>query len=240
MTWVAVAIGGAAVVGAVASNSAASKGANAQKNAANASIAEQQREYDLSRQDQLPFLQAGQNAVNLQQQYLNGDTSGFDNSPDYKFALQQGTSQLDRGATARGNLWGGGADADRIALGQGLATQYANNYWNKLAGMAGQGQTSATTLGGLGANMANNIGNAYTNAGQARASSYAAQGNAQAGLINQFGNLAGQYFQNRSAGSGYYDPTYGNGGTGGPTTWNAAYDPNYGSYNLGTAGTGVG
>lgn len=233
-------IAAAAVVSYAAQSNAANKSANAQKSAANASIAEQQREYDLSRQDQLPFLQAGQNAVNLQQQYLNGDTSGFDNSPDYKFALQQGTSQLDRGATARGNLWGGGADADRIALGQGLATQYANNYWNKLAGMAGQGQSSATTLGGLGANMANNIGNAYTNAGQARASSYAAQGNAQAGLINQFGNLAGQYYQSQAGGSNYYNPSYGNNGSGAPSTWNAAYDPNYGSYSLGSAGTGVG
>lgn len=227
-------IWGAAIVAGAAIYSA-NKGAKAQKGAANSSIAEQQREYDLSRQDQLPFLQAGQNAVNLQQQYLNGDTSGFDNSPDYKFALQQGTSQLDRGATARGNLWGGGADADRIALGQGLATQYANNYWNKLAGMAGQGQSSATTLGGLGANMANNIGNAYTNAGQARASSYAAGANA----IGNFGGQLANYFGSQNSGN-YYNPTYGNGGTGGPTTWNAAYDPNYGSYNLGTAGTGVG
>ncbi|HEY6019255.1 MAG TPA: hypothetical protein VIY48_04940, partial [Candidatus Paceibacterota bacterium] len=147
--------------GAYSSAQAGKAGAQAQQNAANSSIAEQQREYDLSRQDQMPWLQAGQNALGLEQRYLAGDTSGFMNSPDYKFAVQQGTKQLDAGATANGNLWGGGADADRIALGQGLATQYANNYWNKLAGMAGQGQGSAQNLGVLGANTANQISGQY-------------------------------------------------------------------------------
>jgi len=200
MPWgyAAVAVGTIAA-GAMSSN-AAKKGANAQQDAANASIAEQQREYDQSRQDQLPFLQAGQNALNLQQQYLSGDTSGFSQSPDYQFAVQQGTKQLDAGAAAKGNLWGGGADADRIALGQGLATQYANNYWNKLAGMAGQGQSSANTLGNLGANMANQTGNYLTNAGQARASSYAGTANAYNNTLSQLGNIGGQLYQN------YYGP----------------------------------
>lgn len=189
-----------AVIGAGATIYAANKAAGAQEKGANASIAEQQREYDQTRQDQMPWLQAGQNALGLENNYLNGDTSGFENSPDYKFAVQQGTAQLDAGAAAHGNLFGGGTDADRISLGQGLATQYANNYWNKLAGMAGQGQTSAQSLGNLGQQTANNIGNAYTQAGQARASSYVAQGNAFSNLMNQGANIYGQY---QGSGGGY-------------------------------------
>lgn len=201
MPWgyAAVAVGTIAA-GAMSSN-AAKKGANAQQNAANSSVAEQQREYDQSRSDQLPFLQAGQNAVNLQQKYLSGDTSGFDQSPDYQFAVQQGTKQLDAGAAAKGNLWGGGADADRISLGQGLATQYANNYWNKLAGMAGQGQTSATTLGNQGQNVANQTGNYLNNAAQANASSYASSANSYNNALGQLGNIGGQMYQN------YYGPS---------------------------------
>lgn len=194
MPWGA-AIGAAgAVAGGLLSSSSSSKAARAQQRAAEAAAAEQKRQFDLTRQDQLPFLQAGQNAVGLQQRFLAGDTSGFENSPDYRFAVQQGTRQLDAGAASRGNIWGGGTDADRIQLGQGLATQYANNYWNKLAGQANQGQVSANTLGSLGSNMANNIGNYNVNAGEGRASSYLAQGNNWNNTLNQLGNIGAQYF----------------------------------------------
>lgn len=209
MAWIAV---GTAVVGAAASMYSANKAAGAQKKGQNAAIAEQQRQYDQSRADQMPWLDAGNQALNLEQRYLSGDTSGFENSPDYKFAVQQGTKQLDAGAAARGNLWGGGADADRIALGQGLATQYANNYWNKISGMAGNGQQSAVNLGQLGANKANQVGDAYGNIGAARASSYTAQGNAFGNMLGQFSNAYGQSQGGQSA----YAPSYiGGNGTGG-------------------------
>lgn len=210
MPWVAAA---GAVVSAGAQMYAGNKAASAQRSANRAAIGEQQREYDQTRADQQPFLQAGQNAVNLQQRYLSGDTSGFENSPDYKFAVSQGFKGLDAGAASRGNLWGGGTDADRIALGQGLATQYANNYWNKLAGMAGQGQSSAGTLGMQGANAAGNIGNYLQNQGAATASSYANQANAFGNLINQGANLYGQYRANQASNipaTGYQSTYYGN------------------------------
>lgn len=199
----------AAAIGAAGSIYAGNKAAGAQKRANQSAIAEQQREYDQTRQDQLPFLQAGQNAVNLQQRFLSGDTSGFQNSPDYQWAVSQGFQGLDRGAAARGNLWGGGTDADRIALGQGLATQYANNYWNKLAGMAGQGQASAGNLGALGANMAGNVGSYLQNQGAATASSYANTANAFGNLLNQGANLYGQYqaSYNTPGSSNYIPPT---------------------------------
>lgn len=210
MPW-GVAAAAIGAYGAISSANAGKAGAKAQTNAANAGIAEQQRQFDLTRQDQAPFLQAGQNAVGLQQRYLNGDTSGFENSPDYKFAVQQGTRQLDAGATANGNLWGGGADADRIALGQGLATQYANNYWSKLAGMAGQGQNSATTLGYQGANTANQIGQGYGNIGQARASSYANTANSWNNFGNQMSNMLGQQSTQSSYGNMFAPGTIGAG-----------------------------
>lgn len=209
----------AAAVAAYGTYAAGKKGANAQKSSNQAAIAEQQREYDQSRADQLPFLQAGQNALNLQQKFLAGDTSGFQNAADYKFAVDQGFKGLDRGAAARGNLWGGGADADRIALGQGLATQYANNYWNKLAGMAGQGQTSAGNLGSLGANAAGNIGGYLQNQGAATASSYANAANSFGNFANQAANMYGQYQAN------YIPPV--NASYGAPTQ----SAPNY-SYNI--------
>ncbi len=199
----------AAAVAAGGAIYASNKSASAQKNSANSAIGEQQREYDQTRQDQLPWLNAGQTALTAEQNYLNGDTSGFQNSPDYQFAVQQGTKQLDAGATANGNLWGGGADADRISLGQGLATQYANNYWNKLAGMAGQGQSSAQNLGANGAQSANQIGQQYNNIGAANASSYASNANSLSNLLGQGANIYGQYQSSYipSTGVGNYSPT---------------------------------
>lgn len=190
MPWGVVA---GAIVGAVASNNAADKGASATKHATDQATAEQQREYDQSRKDQLPFLEAGYDALNRQNAYLNGDTSGFMNSPDYQYTLDQSIRAADRSAAAHGALGSGGHSADLVQLGQGLALQNANNYWNKLAGRAGQGQTSATNLGTLGANMANQIGQNYLTAGQARASSYQKQGQNWAGLAQGLGNTFAYY-----------------------------------------------
>lgn len=247
MSMVAVAIGGSALIGAGASIMAGNKAAGAQQKAANQAIDEQRREFDLTQQNNAPFLQAGQNAVNLQQQYLNGDTSGFDQSPDYQFAVQQGTKQLDAGAAAHGNIFGGGADADRIALGQGLATQYANNYWNKLAGMAGQGQTASAQNSAMGANAANNIGNYQIGAGQARASSYANTANAIGNLGNQFAGMYGQGMFNRTGfgGSGFGSGAPSGQGYLGGTNYLGQFNQqfpalNTGTFNLATAGTGVG
>lgn len=198
--WVA---GAAIVVGAYGASQqakAGEKGAAAQQQAAAMSTEEQRRQYDLTRQDQMPFLEAGYDALRRQQAALSGDFSGFQSSPDYAYAVQQGQQALDRSAAARGGFMGGGADADRIALGQGLASQNFSNYWNRLAGRAGQGQTSATNLGGLGANMAGNIGSNLMNAANARASSYANTANAWGNFANQTANLAGNWYANRGNG----------------------------------------
>lgn len=199
-----------AAVGAYASSSAQKKAAKAaagaSQQATDQTVAEQRRQYDQSRADQLPFLQAGQGALKRQEAYLTGDTSGFENSADYKFAVDQGFKGLNRGLARNGALWSGGGDADRIALGQGLATQYGNNYFNKLAGQAGQGQSSANTLGGLGANMANNIGNAYGNNALAQSQSAYNRANATSNMYSQMSQGFGQWYggQNQALNGGFY------------------------------------
>lgn len=178
MSWSAVIVGGASLLGGALSSNAASKGAKAQQDASAQAIAEQKRQFDITQENMAPWLQSGGWALDQQKAFLNGDWSGFQNSPDYKFAVDQGFAGLDRGAAAHGNLWGGGTDADRIALGQGLATQYAGNYYSKLAGMSGTGQTTANQLGSYGQNYANAVGNNLNNAANATASSYQQQSNA--------------------------------------------------------------
>lgn len=204
---------------------AGARGARGQEEAAAAATAEERRQFDLTRSDQLPFMEAGYDALRRQQAALEGDFSGFENSPDYQFALQQGTQQLDRGAAARGGFTGGGADADRIALGQGLASQNFGNYWNRLAGRAGQGQSAVQQLGGLGANMAGNIGNNLMGAANARASSYANSANAW----NNFGQQAVGAFGSWMGSRGSQPSTRGGTMGGSSGGYGAPYVPRYGT-----------
>ena len=204
------AIIGAAVsfLGNRSANKSNEKSAQASTEAQLKAIEEQRRQFDLSRGDYKPFMDAGYDSINDQNAFLKGDWSGFQNSPDYAFALDQGTKALDRSAASRGRLYSGGYGEDLTRFGQGLATQNADNYWAKLAGRAGQGYSATSGLAGLGANMAGNIGNAYGNIGQARASSFANQGYNNAAMYSNLGNLFGQWYGNNSArnggGTGWY------------------------------------
>lgn len=200
MPWGAVIGAAVSLYGANQQRNAANRGAQAQQDASQAAIAEQQRQFDLTRQDQAPWLQAGTDALGKQQSFLNGDWSGFQNSPDYKYALDQGLSAIDHRAAANGGLFGGGNTRDAIQFGSGLALQNANGYYNKLAGLSNTGQSTASGLGQLGANMATNIGNQYNNIGNARQSAYGAIGDTNTQLAGSLGNLYGQYFGNGGSG----------------------------------------
>lgn len=194
MSWAAVAGAAVAVVGGAISSNAAKKGASGQSQAAMYATDEARRQFDTTRQDLMPWMDAGKGALGMQQSVLAGDYSGFMESPDYIYARDSSLDALDRGASARGGFTGGGADADRIKLASGLATQNLGNYWNKLAGMSGTGQQTATNLGQFGANFATQAGDNAMNAANARASSYAGQANAWGQALNQgYGAFAQKY-----------------------------------------------
>lgn len=191
--WLAGATLAVGAYGASQQAKAGKQGAAAQQAAADAATAEQRRQFDINQANQAPWLQFGQESLGQLRQLNAGDYSGFYGSPDYLAAQEMGTQALDRGATAQGNLWGGGADADRIRLGQQLATQYLGNFRNSLQSGAGMGQSSANQLGAYGQNYAQSVGqNAMTGA-QARASSYANTANAWGNFGNQLVGMLGQY-----------------------------------------------
>lgn len=182
---------------------AAKSAANASQKATDATIAEQRRQFDLSRADQMPWLQTGQWALGQQQDALKGDWSGFMNSPDYQFALDQGMKSLDRSAAASGRLYSGGYGQDLTKYAQGMATQNYQNYMNNLGRLSNTGQSTAGNLGQLGQNFANSMGTALTNNAANRASSYQNQANAQSGLAFGLGNLAAGYFGSKATPTTY-------------------------------------
>jgi hypothetical protein len=198
-------IAAAAVVGAYSANqqSKAAKGAaGAQSRAADAATAEQQRQFDLTRQDQQPWMQAGQSALTQMQALNSGDFSSFKESPDYQFAFDQGLQGLDRSAAARGSLYSGGHSADLMKFGQGLASQNYNQFYNRLAGLSGTGQTTASGLGSLGQQYANNVGQIGMNNANNMASSYQQGANANSQLAGALGGAFNNWYSRNSANNG--------------------------------------
>jgi hypothetical protein len=198
---------GGAVIGAVGSNMAANK----QSKSVDAANNETAREYDQTRADQLallerqrvdqqPWLDAGKNA-------LSKLASGIDlpSDPGYQFRLNQGTQGIQRAASARGGLYSGATLKALARFNQDTASQEYGNSWNRLASIAGLGQTATNQMGqagqnaygtiaNAGMNASNNIGQNMMGAANARASGYVGGANAINNGIGQYLN----YSQNQN------------------------------------------
>lgn len=213
MSGIATAIAGGAVLGAVVSSQNASSAADAQTQASQNSIGEQQREFNINQQNQAPYLAAGQTAVG---QISNGTAAGgafnspytmadFYTDPAYQFNLSQGLGAIQKSAAATGGVLSGGAlkSIDQYAQ-QNAGNEYQNaftNYqtdlsgrYNRLASLAGLGQTAVGTLGNQGTASAANIGNTMVGIGNAQAAGYVGQSNA---LNNGISSLGNYYMQNQ-------------------------------------------
>lgn len=203
---------GAAVIGGATSIISGNKAANAQKDAAAQSVAEQRRQYDQTRADQAPWRDVGTGALGklsslygINQQAPTTPEAqsalydGFRATPGYGFQMEEGTKAVQRSAAARGLLGSGAAVKGVARYASGLADQTYGQYVNQLNSLAGLGQTATQATGQAGQNAANNISSAYTNAGNARASSYANTGSAINGTLN---NLSSVYAYQQGGGFG--------------------------------------
>lgn len=116
------------------------------------------------------------------------------NLPGYQFQLQQGQQATERNLASRGLLNSGAAAKALTQYGQGLASDYTQQYVGGLQSLAGLGQNANQSTGAAGANAANQIGSGLAYGGNASAAGYANQANAwQSGLAG-LGQAAGQYF----------------------------------------------
>lgn len=97
---------------------------------------------------------------------------GFYASPGYQFRLDEGTRALDRSASARGLLLSGAQNKALTRYGQGVASEEFGNYTNRLAALAGLGQTANQSVASSAGQYGANAGNAIMNSGMARASGY--------------------------------------------------------------------
>jgi hypothetical protein len=176
----ALAIGGSALLGASASKSAA----NTQAASADRSLDLQREMFNKQLELQQPFQEAGVNALNRMR---SGDVMGM-MDPSYQFRLGEGMKALERSAAARGGLISGGALKAAQRYGQDFASNEFGNAYNRLASMAGIGQTATNNMGAATGNFGTNAGNLMTGAGAARASGYVGGANALSSGLGQYMN----------------------------------------------------
>ena len=237
MPWMALAIGGSALLGASASKSAAKTQAAATDRAG-----ELQKEmFEEQNRLQEPFRQGGLTAQNKLLTYfgLPGGTEGadygkyardfgmsdFTTDPGYAFRLAEGQKTLDRQAAARGGLISGGALKAAQRYGQEMGSQEFTNAFNRfqtnranqlqpLQSLMGAGQTATNTMGTAAANYGSNAGNLMTSGGAARASGYVGGANALTSGLGQYmnytqsQNLLNRLLPQQSTNVAYSNPMY--------------------------------
>lgn len=182
------AIAGATIGGALISSSAAKRASKAQVQSADAAIAEQRRQYDLTRADFAPWRQAGGAAITAGSAMLQPGYN-YTTSPGYQFRFGEGQRAIESSAASRGMLMSGGTLKDLVRFGQGVAADDFNDQFNRQMAVAAGGQQANTTTANLGQASAANIGNLLTQQGNARASGYVGQANAWTNALQGLASL---------------------------------------------------
>lgn len=185
---------GMSIGGAIDDSSDAKKAAKKQAKGYQASIDEYRRQFDLTREDFAPYRQTGTAALNqlAALQGLDGeapDFSTFYNSPGYQFNRSEGLKAVEGSAAARGGLYSGNALRALQDRGSNIASLEFGNHFNRLASLAGIGQSATNAVAGYGAQTSGNVGNALIGQGDARASGVIGSANALNSGIRDLASL---------------------------------------------------
>lgn len=183
---------GASLYGANQASNSAAEAARIQKEASDAALAENKRQFDLSSGEftrqydlsseelkrqydlgqaaQMPWRTAGETALGSQMDLMGlgangaaGQLSSLTSSPGYQFRLGEGTKALDRSASARGGVFSGAAGKALTEYGQNFATNEYGNRLSQLSSLSGQGQAAASNQAAYGQNYAGNVGSLGSN-----------------------------------------------------------------------------
>lgn len=191
----------AAEMGAGAMIQSAEIGAGAVTDAAKIAAEMQWKMYAQSREDQLPWMKAGSQALGQLQSKIAKGPGEFVEDPGYQFRLEEGNKNLLAKAAATGNLQSGRTGKALTEYGQDYASneydKFINRYYQSLAplqSLAGLGQSTATNMGNQGIGVGNNLANIYSNQGNQLAGIASQTGSGLASLYQNSGNaLANQY-----------------------------------------------
>ena len=230
MPWVVAASAAVGAVGSLASGAlsagAAKDAASTQAAAANRAADMTQARFEQTRTDLAPYRDLGANTIpDLLKRFpqlssgFNPDQATLEATPGYQFTRNQGLQAVQNSAAAKGLGISGAALKGAALFATGLAdntyrTQFdidqANktNAFNKLMGLVGTGQNSATQTGTLGQAATQNAGNFLTSGAAAQAAGTVGSANALSSGINgslnsvQNGALLNKLFNGGSGGGG--------------------------------------
>lgn len=179
----------------------ANQAAGDQRAATDAAIAEQRRQFDLTRGDFQPYRDAGVDALGQLRQGMNQQPTAEEvmATPGYQFGLSQGQQGIDRRIAAMGGRVSGAAikaagrfATDYATTGYNAAYQRGQDRLNRLAAIAGVGQTATGASAQAGQGATNAISGLISGQGDATAGGRMAQGNLWGNAANQFGALYGR------------------------------------------------
>ena len=179
----------------------------------------------------LPKLEAQYNQMPAAFSFTGADFNKFQD-PGYAFRLAEGQRALDRTAAARGGLISGNALKAAQRYGQEMGSQeFQNAYnraltgynaavqreatgYNRLASLAGIGQTAAGQLANQAGAYGSAAGALASATGASSANALLAQGNARASAYGGYGQAIGQGLQGLYNNWGSISNMFGGGNTG--------------------------
>jgi hypothetical protein len=204
------AAGAVLVGGALSARSAGKATASQAEGNANA-IAETKRQFDITQTNQAPYLAAGRTALGslASENDTPLDLSKIQMDPGYEFGRAQGQQAIDRKVAAGGGRISGAAlkaaaqfGTDYAASGYsaayGRANQTRTDRLNRLAALAGVGQTATQNVASAGAEASGRSAALMSAAGDNRGAGQLAQGNIWGNTGNQLAALYG-----RNTGTGF-------------------------------------
>jgi hypothetical protein len=185
---------GSLLGGLFASNSA-KKAAQIQAQSVQQALAQQQQQFDTSRNDSMPWLQAGQHALGGQMDLLGLNGGGIQqsaidalhSSPMFSSLYNTGVDTIEQNAAATGGLRGGNTQNSLARFGSDLLSQVIQQQLGSLGGISGTGQQTGAQLGQLGANNANANSNIILQGGANQAGAALTQGGIWSGVLNNLG-----------------------------------------------------
>jgi hypothetical protein len=181
---------------------AAREAAQLSNAAAERDLALRTRMYEEGVARQQPYSNIGMEFTNrLADMQRGGPGAGMNMlnmDPGYNFRLGEGMKALERQTAARGGLISGGALKAAQRYGQDFASNEFGNAYNRMAGLASLGPSSAGVMNSLGTTYASGAGSTMMNQGDTSANALLASQRARSSSYGQLG----------SALSKYINPTY--------------------------------
>lgn len=193
---------GASLLSGIIGKGAAKSATKAQTASLNQAMAQQNAQFQQTRADNMPFMQAGTQALGA-----TGDLLGLGGadpqaaaiaalkaSPGFTSLYDAGADTILQNSAATGGLRGGNTNMSLAGFGSNLLATVIQNQLQNLGGLVNVGAGTAGQLGALGQNNASAISELLTKQGTAKANGIVAGAGAIQSAISGVAGAAGNYF----------------------------------------------